>query len=200
MPVPWELRSAMQRIALYITATCWGLFYVYWLASAFVTKRTAVRESFIGSLSYRLPVVLAGIVLVYAARMPKPMSAVIFPSTTPICVLVVAFSITGLVICIWARMTLGRNWSSEVVLKVDQELVQAGPYRFVRHPIYSGIILMFAAIVLLVGRMVGILAFSLFVYGFVVKLRREESLMLRQFPTTYAEYMKKTRRLVPSIV
>lgn len=153
----------MQRIAVYVTVVCWGVFYAYWLASAFVTKKTATRDSFLGSVIYRIPVVLAAILLVYAARMPKPISAVIFPMTAPICVLVVAFSTMGLVICIWARMTLGRNWSSVVVLKVDQELVQAGPYRFVRHPIYSGIILMFAAIVLLVGRVVGILAFCLFV-------------------------------------
>ena len=162
----------MQRIALYVTVACWVAFYAYWLASGFFTKQTAKRESFIGSLIYRLPVALAGILLVYAARMPKPMSAAIFPDTTPICVLVIAFSTTGVVICIWARITLGRNWSSVVVLKVGHELVQAGPYRFVRHPIYSGIILMFAAIVLLVERAVGILAFCLFVYSFVLKLRR----------------------------
>jgi protein-S-isoprenylcysteine O-methyltransferase Ste14 len=190
----------MQRIAFYVTATCWGVFYTYWLVSAFATKRTAVRESFPGSFIYRIPVVVAGIVLVYAARMPKPMSAVIFPSTTPICVLVVAFSTTGLVTCLWARITLGRNWSSVVMVKVDHELVQTGPYRFVRHPIYSGIILMFAAIVLLVGRAAGILAFGLFVFSFVLKLRREERMMLKQFPTSYPEYVKKTKLLVPFIV
>jgi len=190
----------MQRIAYYVTAACWAIFYACWLPSAFVTKKTAVRESILGSFSYRIPVVLAAIVLIYAPRMPKPMSAVIFPSTTPICVLVVAFCITGLVTCLWARITLGRNWSSVVVLKVDQELVQAGPYRFVRHPIYSGMILMFAAIVLLVGRAAGILAFGLFVYSFVLKLRREERMMLRQFPTTYPEYAEKTKRLVPFII
>ena len=190
----------MEHIALYVTVACWGVFYAYWLASAAFTKKTEARESFIGSLIYRLPVALAAMVLVYAPRMPRPMSAVIFPSTTPICVLVIAFSTTGLVICIWARITLGRNWSSVVVLKVDHELVQAGPYRFVRHPIYSGFILMFAAIVLLVGRVAGILAFCLFVYSFVLKLRREERMMLKQFPTAYPEYVRKTKRLVPFII
>jgi len=190
----------MERIALYVTAACWGAFYAYWLASAFATKKTAARESFIGSLSYRLPVALAAIVLVYAARMPRPMSAVVFPHTTPICALVIVFSTTGVFTCLWARITLGRNWSSVVVLKVDHELIQAGPYRFVRHPIYSGIILMFAAIVLLVGRVAGILAFGLFVYSFVLKLRREERMMLKQFPASYPEYAKKTKLLVPFIV
>jgi len=59
----------MQRIALYVTAACSGVFYAYWLASAFATKRTAEEESFIGLLIYRIPVVLAGNVLVHAARM-----------------------------------------------------------------------------------------------------------------------------------
>jgi protein-S-isoprenylcysteine O-methyltransferase Ste14 len=190
----------MQRIALYVTATCWGVFYAYWLAAAFATKKTALRESFIGSLSYRLPVALAAIVLVYASRMPRPMSEVIFPGTTPICVLVIAFSTTGLITCLWARITLGRNWSSVVLVKVGHELVQTGPCRLVRHPIYSGFILMFAAIVLLVGRVAGILAFGLFVYSFVLKFRREERLMLKQFPTAYPEYVRKTKRLVPYII
>jgi len=190
----------MERIALDVTAACWGLFYVYWLASAFATKKTAVRESFIGSLSYRLPVALAAMVLAYAARMPRPMSAVAFPHTTPVCVLVIAFSTVGLFTCLWARITLGRNWSSVVLVRVDHELVQTGPYRFVRHPIYSGIILMFAAIVLLVGRLAGILALGLFVYSFVLKLRREERVMMEQFPTSYPEYIKKTKTLVPFIL
>jgi len=190
----------MQRIAIYVTAACWGLFYAYWLASWFFTKKTAEKESYISSLIYRLPVTLAALLLFFGARMPKPMSAVIFHSTTPICVLVIAFSTTGVAICIWARITLGRNWSSVVVLKVGHELVQAGPYRFVRHPIYSGFILMFAAIVLLVGRAAGILALCLFVYSFLLKLRREERMMLKQFPKAYPEYMKKTKRLVPFIV
>jgi protein-S-isoprenylcysteine O-methyltransferase Ste14 len=86
------------------------------------------------------------------------------------------------------------------MVKVDHELVQTGPYRFVRHPIYSGIILMFAAIVLLVGRAAGILAFGLFVFSFVLKLRREERMMLKQFPTSYPEYVKKTKLLVLFIV
>jgi len=59
---------------------------------------------------------------------------------------------------------------------------------------------MFAAIVLLVGRAAGILSLCLFVYSFLLKLRREERMMLKQFPTAYPEYMKKTKRLVPFIV
>jgi protein-S-isoprenylcysteine O-methyltransferase Ste14 len=190
----------MERIALYVTAACWGAFYVYWLASAFLTKKTAARESFIGSLIYRLPVALAAMVLIYAPRMPRPMSAVAFPSTTPICVLVIACSTIGLITCLWARITLGRNWSSVVLVKVDHELVQTGPYRLIRHPIYTSIILMFAAIVLIVGRVAGILAFGLFVYSFVLKLRREERMMLKQFPTAYPEYLKRTKRLVPFLI
>jgi protein-S-isoprenylcysteine O-methyltransferase Ste14 len=190
----------MERVALYVTAVCWGVFYVCWLAFAFATKRTAAKESFISSQVYRIPVGLAAMVLAYATRMPKPLSAVAFPGTTLMGLLVIAFSTTGLITCLWARITLGRNWSSVVVVKVDHELVQSGPYRFVRHPIYTGIILMFAAIVLLVGRVAGILAFGLFVYSFVLKLRREERMMLKQFPASYPEYIKKTRLLVPYII
>jgi protein-S-isoprenylcysteine O-methyltransferase Ste14 len=97
-------------------------------------------------------------------------------------------------------MVLGRNWSSTVVIKVGHELVQRGPYRYVRHPIYTGMILMFAANVILAGRVGGILGLLLFAYGFVIKLLREERLMMQQFPSSYPEYMKRTKRLVPYVI
>ena len=104
---------------------------------------------------------------------------------------------TGLAFAIWARHTLGRNWSGNPTVKEGHELVETGPYRLVRHPIYTGFLLAIAGTGIGRGQVR-----QLFIFGtaFVLlwaKLRIEESLMLRQFPQTYPGYMKRTKALVP---
>jgi protein-S-isoprenylcysteine O-methyltransferase Ste14 len=190
----------MERIALFFTLICWAVFYVYWLVSAFATKRTAARESVIGSIAYRIPPVAGVFMVVLAPRMPEPLSHLVIRSSAGVCIGVMALSLAGLCTCVWARIVLGRNWSSTVVIKVGHELVQRGPYRYVRHPIYTGIIMMFAANVILVGRVGGILGLILFACGWVMKLLREERIMMQQFPSAYPEYMKRTKRLVPFVI
>jgi protein-S-isoprenylcysteine O-methyltransferase Ste14 len=190
----------MERIGLSFSLICWAVFYVYWLASAFATKRTAARESVIEALAYRIPTAAGVFMLVLAPRMPKPLSLLAIRSSAGVCIGVMTLSLAGLCICLWARMVLGRNWSSTVVIKVGHELVQRGPYRYVRHPIYTGMILMFAANVILAGRVGGILGLFLFAFGFVVKLLREERLMMQQFPSAYPQYVKRTKRLVPFVI
>jgi protein-S-isoprenylcysteine O-methyltransferase Ste14 len=194
------VRSKMEHMALKVSGSCWTIFYIYWLVSAFATKRTAAREPVMESAMYRIPLVAAVVILVWAWRMPEPMSARGIRPSFGVGLLAMALSLAGLCTCVWARVVLGRNWSSRVEVKVDHELVQAGPYRYVRHPIYTGMILMFSANVILVGRVGAILALFLFVYGFVLKLRREERTMTKQFPSSYPEYVKRTKLLVPFVV
>ena len=86
-----------------------------------------------------------------------------------------------------------------MVLKQGHELVDRGPYRFVRHPIYSAILLMGVGTAVAFGRLgcwIGIL--PLF-WGFWLKLRQEEALMTRQFPAEYPAYMKRVKALVPFV-
>lgn len=194
------VRNKMEHIALKFSLSCWTIFYIYWLVSAFVTKRTAAREPVSESVIYRIPLVAAVVILVWAWRMPEPMSARVIRPSFGVSLLAMALSLTGLCTCVWARAVLGRNWSSRVVVKVEHELVHAGPYRYVRHPIYTGMILMFSANVILGGRVGAILALFLFVYGFVLKLRREECTMTKQFPSAYPEYVKRTKLLVPFVI
>jgi len=113
------------------------------------------------------------------------------------------FNIAGLVICalglslaIWARLYLGRNWGMPMSLKESPELVTSGPYRFIRHPIYSGILLALLGSALVSG-IVWFILFLFFGTYFVLASRGEERLMTRQFPNHYPQYMKRTKALVP---
>lgn len=104
----------------------------------------------------------------------------------------------GLALAVWARISLGRNWGTPMSEKVDPELVTTGPYRRVRHPIYSGVILavvgttMAVSLFFLLPAVVGA---GYFVYSAAV----EERLMERLFPDTYPAYKRSTNMLIPFI-
>jgi protein-S-isoprenylcysteine O-methyltransferase Ste14 len=190
----------MEKVAFTFSLLCWGAFYVFWVVAAFKIKRTAKRESVAGSFSYRLPAVLAFLLLVNAQVFPAPLSTIVIGQGDGLSLVAMACSLAGLAICLWARLALGRNWSSIVVVKVDHELVQSGPYRHVRHPIYTGMLLMFLANVLLSGRVGGCLGFVLLAVSFGMKLLKEEQFMLKEFPESYPAYMKRVKRLIPYIL
>jgi protein-S-isoprenylcysteine O-methyltransferase Ste14 len=105
----------------------------------------------------------------------------------------------GLALAVWARVYIGRNWGMPMSEKVDPELVTSGPYRSVRHPIYSGIILA------MIGTTIGVSLYWLvavvvmgayFLYSAVV----EERSMGRLFPGAYPEYKRSTKMLIPFII
>ena len=107
-----------------------------------------------------------------------------------------ALTVCGIAFAIWARIYLGRNWSSRPAVKVDHELVTSGPYRYVRHPIYTGIMLAaFGAA--LISSPFGVGLFVIVFLIFFFRIHKEEKLMLGLFPNEYAAYQTQTKRLIP---
>jgi protein-S-isoprenylcysteine O-methyltransferase Ste14 len=107
--------------------------------------------------------------------------------------------LVGLIIAIYARAALGGNWSARVSLKENHELIQSGPYRVIRHPIYSGLLLMILGTALLTGQMSAFIALVICFAGFWMKLRQEEALLKQHLPG-YPEYMRRTKALVPFLL
>ena len=87
-----------------------------------------------------------------------------------------------------------------MTLKEGHELVEHGPYRFVRHPIYTGILTMFFATALVQGHVAGFAGVLLMFASFWIKLGREEKLMLQQFPERYAAYQHRAKRIIPFVL
>jgi protein-S-isoprenylcysteine O-methyltransferase Ste14 len=182
-----------------IIGICWVVFILCWLISAPWVKVVAEKESVWSSLAHRIPLGCS-YVLLAELHLPPPMNLSITPHTdwagaTGACVCVL-----GLLVTLWARWTLGGNWSSAVTFKQGHELIRTGPYRFVRHPIYTGLLAMALGTALDFGQLRRWLALPLMAAAFWFKLKQEERLLLRHFPDEYPIYKSQVKALVPFVI
>jgi len=180
----------------WLVIASWIAFYLYWVAHVRVAKANAERQSVAATLPYRA-LTLSGGVLLFLAYLPYPMGLPILPVGHITREAGIAICYLGLGLAIWSRRTLGDNWSSTVNLKQGHELVERGPYRFVRHPIYSAILLMSLGTAVAFDRLSCFIGLVPLFLGFWIKLLQEEALMTRQFPKAYPVYMARVRALVP---
>jgi protein-S-isoprenylcysteine O-methyltransferase Ste14 len=187
-------------LVLDIISGCWLVFVAIWVLAAVSTKRTVYRESRAQRLRYWVLLVVAYFLLLYGRRLPYPLNMRILPDVAPTAWAAAVLSVIGLAFAVWARVTLGRNWSGVVTLKEGHELVERGPYRFVRHPIYTGILTMFFATALAQGHLSGFVGTLLMFASFWIKLRDEEKLMLQQFPERYADYRRRAKCIIPFVL
>ncbi len=112
----------------------------------------------------------------------------------------IAMTAAGIAFAVWARFVLGRNWSSQVTLKREHELIRSGPYRLVRHPIYSGILFALLGTAIYFGELRGFIAFAMFITGWWLKSQMEEALMIEHFGEQYREYRKQVKALIPFVL
>ena len=173
---------------------CWASLGVYWNISARSVKSGAERQSFAARLA-RMPVWL-GFVLFIAAWV-HPFGMVAIRRTVFSDSVAVAICGLGLLVAIWSRNTLGTEWSQDVELKRGHKLVQRGPYRLMRHPIYTGHLLMGLGTAIASGLLIAFVGLALFAGGFWIKLNQEESLLLRSFPDEYPAYKRRVKALIP---
>jgi protein-S-isoprenylcysteine O-methyltransferase Ste14 len=190
----------MLPLTKYIIGVCWIIFGVVWLVAAIFTKRAVYRESRARRLRHMIPILIGGFLLFKGYRLPSPLNLQVIPSLDAILLAAAILCIGGLTFCLWARATLGRNWSGTVTLKDEHELIVGGPYRLVRHPIYTGLLAMFIATVIHLGHLAGIIGALLVFVSFWIKSTDEEEVMLRQFPDQYATYRQRVKRIIPFIL
>ena len=175
----------------------WMMFLIYWQIKAADAKKTQRLEP-AGSRILRVLTMLLGIGLLSTTRIPlpwlyRPLWRVGFWPFW----LGAAVTVGGLLFAIWAREHLGRNWSRSVTIKQDHELITSGPYRVVRHPIYTGCLAGFLGTAIAISEVRGVVALVLFYLIFWAKFSKEEQWMRSQFGETYANYVRRTAALVP---
>jgi protein-S-isoprenylcysteine O-methyltransferase Ste14 len=112
----------------------------------------------------------------------------------------VVLFVAGLILRWWAIITLGRFFTVDVTIEKDHELVERGPFRMVRHPSYTGVLLAFLGFGLSLHNWAALLVIVLPIgAAFIHRMNVEEDALLRALGRRYAEYMKRTKRLVPFV-
>jgi len=183
-----------MRIIDIVIGAIWIAFWIYWFVSAFGTKRSQRRvPHYIG---VRIAVA-AVVIVVLHTRIGSRFG---LPATNPALRGVgLAVFLAGIALAVWARVYLGRNWGVPMSRKLEPELVTSGPYRYVRHPIYTGIIL--ASIGTAVAVSILWLIPTLVLGGyFAFTAKVEDRIMATAFPTTYPAYKGMTKMLIPFIL
>jgi protein-S-isoprenylcysteine O-methyltransferase Ste14 len=189
----WVL--SVSRLVIVI---CWLLLGLAWIVSGFFTKRT-VKRARRARLPSTLDRVLLAVVVAVALIATKYGGTLWTPSPL-VGGLLAGIVAIGLIFTLWARARIGRTWSAAVVLKEDHELIRTGPYAIVRHPIYTGFIVMALGTALDAGAAAGLALVGALSVGLWVKSRREDELMAASFPVEYPEYKRHVRAFIPYVL
>jgi protein-S-isoprenylcysteine O-methyltransferase Ste14 len=177
----------------------WVIWVVYWLIAARDSKPVRQRQGAMTRIALLAQAVVTAI-LMAPLRWSGWLSIHLVGGGWTRYWIAVALIVIGLAICIWARRSLGSNWSGAVTVKEGHELVQSGPYRWIRHPIYTGILLMILGTGLASGQVHGLLAFPIALTALWLKSRLEERWMGAEFGERYAAYKKKSWALIPFLL
>ena len=174
----------------------WIVFLVYWLARSIGNKDVVRRQGLGGRL---LQVVVGGLAFLLLGGNIEihGLQLRMLPRNMWSAGIGAALTYAGLIFAVWARLTLGTNWSGIVTVKRDHQLITTGPYRLVRHPIYSGLLLAILGTAIAIGTPGGFAAVLVAVIGWRWKWRTEEEFMVQEFGEEYERYRRQTPALIP---
>jgi protein-S-isoprenylcysteine O-methyltransferase Ste14 len=191
----------MKSLTLWqIDCLPWCVFAAYWAITALRVKPTKAQEKLAGRLG-TLVVVGVSFELLFSRGLRYGLLGERFvPAENGIAWVGIVLTYLGVAIAVWARYCLGEFWSARVTLKVGHQIIRSGPYAFVRHPIYTGMLTAVAGTALVIGEWRGVLALALILISFWRKALREENMLTAESGEAYAAYRRSTGFLIPRLI
>lgn len=177
----------------------WIAYLVVWMLAALTQKRSIRRQS-PGSRALHIAVVLLALSPFLFFPNAGLFRRNLLPSMPALQIAGVVLLVCGIGFAFWARFILGRNWSGTVTVKQDHVLITRGPYAWVRHPIYSGLLLALLGTAFALNRMILLIGFGAILLAFWLKLRLEEKFMEDTFGEQYVEYRQRVKALIPYVM
>ena len=175
-----------------ITKWTWIIFVLYWVVAALRRKKTKRSETAVQRMGYILLILAAAMLLSSSGVRPAVLMTRLYPDSLEVRWAGAFLVLAGTLLAFWARYHLGSNWSGTVTLKEGHELVRSGPYRTIRHPIYTGILVSILGTVMQVGQLRALLAFVLVWLSLYIKASREESFLTAEFGANFDAVRRST--------
>lgn len=179
--------------------TTWIIVLTYWFISGLNAKKVAQQENFFSQfIQYWLPLIIAMLLLGPGEWFGQSWLRKNFiKHSNLVGIIGLSISILGAIIACTSRYNLGKNWSLSIQKKEDHQLIQHGIYKIIRHPIYTGLLLLFIGNAIIVGDYRAIIAVLIVFISLWIKLKKEEKLLTATFGEKYLEYKEKTKALIP---
>jgi protein-S-isoprenylcysteine O-methyltransferase Ste14 len=168
-----------------------------WLGSLPFVKHAVQKEPKSSALQHTVVLGIGLYLLFGSSSTPEWLNQPVFTVTFPLALAGLGLAICGVGLSIWARLILGENWSSSPSIKQDHALIVSGPYRAVRHPIYTGLLIAFLGSALQHGLVRSFLAVIICAVGLWLKVSVEEQFMVQRFGEQYLRYRRDVCALVP---
>jgi protein-S-isoprenylcysteine O-methyltransferase len=176
---------------------CWVALIVYWLIKGSDVKQNIERHvSFKYILLLSFVVAAVFIVMLYTKTF---LQYTLWQTSVQLGELTDIIVLAGFGFAVWARAILGRNWSPHITIKKGHKLIKHGPYSIVRHPIYTGMIIMLVGTAINIGQVFAFVLLLAFFLGFNAKCRLEEELLVKHFSKEYKVYKKRVKSIVPYV-
>lgn len=183
---------------VWLSGGLWVLFIAYWSAAAKNAAPTVSSESPASRQLHQL--LMYGSLLLAFLPVPGLRQQLLPIAPWVRGAIGLALQVSSALLAIWARRHLGRHWSGAITAKADHELVRTGPYRLVRHPIYSSMLGMFLGTALVSGELHAALAVLIIAAAYWRKIRLEELHLRRYFGAEYDDYRRKSWALIPGLL
>ena len=181
-------------------ACIWAAFLVYWFISAARTRASTKRRQPFPPLLLVTFLLILGWALFAGVVPPGLLQERVIPANDWTLSAGLAITALGLGFAVWARVHLGRNWSSRPTIRVGHTLVRTGPYRFVRNPIYTGLLIGFTGTAIVIGVFSAFVLILFLAAAFLLRIREEEKLLLEEFGGEYEKYRGEVRALIPYLL
>lgn len=188
----------MHKLTLWQLNLCaWYVWMIVWGVAALKHKPDKASEPLVHRLLYASLLVL-GFALLFSRSLPLgPLRGRFLTLNNWPQLLGLLITCLGMALAVWARITLADNWSGRITVKVGHQLICSGPYAFVRHPIYTGMLVCAAGTALQVGEWRGVVAVPVIAIGCTIKAKKEERYMSKEFGERYSRYRQTTGFLLP---
>ena len=177
----------------------WVALFAYWILSALRVKHTKQRE---GRSSFWFRTIALVVIFEFLFS-PRGrigwLGERFLPRTESVAAIGLAIEAVGIALAVWARYCLGANWSGAVTLKEGHELISAGPYKRIRHPIYTGFALAFLGTAIFIGEWRAVVAFAVITIAHYIKARKEEAFLAREFGPAFEGHRAHTGMFLPKL-